>query len=217
MPKNYQTVIFDLDGTLVEPREGIINSVVYALEKMGVEVKDKNELEFFIGPPLEDSFSKYFKNLKDIAQAKLHYIDYFDKNWKKSYEVYPGVVDLLKDLKAAKKDLAIATTKYKTDALKILTHFKLDKYFKVIEGSTPGKQDTAKKLLIKRVLDQLKIDDKMKKNVIMVGDTPYDIIGAHQNGIDSIGVIWGKTDPFFKKIVPTCKVRSVEELKETLI
>ena len=211
---NYKTIIFDLDGTLVKPTQGIIDSAKYALEKLNIKVKEKDELKFFIGPSLEESFSKFFDSDEDIKIAKNHFSDYFSKNWQKGYYLFDGVVDLLESLKNSNKKLVIATTKYTGDAEEILRHFKIDHFFDVIIGSTPERKDSAKEILIKKVFKELNIKDK--NSSVMIGDTKYDIIGAKKRGINSIGVIFEEKEEF-ENNVPTYIVKNMEELKALLI
>ena len=133
----YNTILFDLDGTLTDPAEGITNSVVYALKHWNIEIADKSSLNCFIGPPLYESFSKYFNFSENEAQKAVEvYREYFSVKGLYENKVYDGIEEVLFLLKSAGKKLAVATSKPEHFAVKILKHFSLEKYFDVIAGAT---------------------------------------------------------------------------------
>lgn len=186
----YQTILFDLDGTLTDPGLGITNSVMHALKKWGIEVADRASLYRFIGPPLQDSFMQYYGfSAEDAEKSVAYYREYFRDKGLYENEVYPGVQKLLSDLKAAGKTLAVATSKPEEFAVRILRHFQLDGYFDVIAGATMDSSRSKKADVIAYCLDRLGVSDL--GSVVMVGDREHDILGAQKVGVDSIGVLVG--------------------------
>lgn len=130
----YQTVLFDLDGTLTDPGEGITNSVVYALKKYGIEVSDKTELYKFIGPPLHESFQVFYGFSEEKAQeAVKYYREHYSKTGIFENKVYDGMEDTLELLKNSGRRLVVATSKPEKFAKQIL-HFHLIKYFSLWLG-----------------------------------------------------------------------------------
>jgi len=186
----YQTILFDLDGTLTDPGLGITNSVMHALQKWGIEVTDRKSLYRFIGPPLQDSFMQYYGfSAEDAEKSVAYYREYFREKGLYENEVYPGAEKLLADLKAAGKKLAVATSKPEEFAIRILKHFQLDGYFDVIAGATMDSSRSKKADVIAYCLDRLGASDLF--SVVMVGDREHDIIGAKAAKVDSIGVLVG--------------------------
>ena len=188
--KNYEFIFFDLDGTLTDPFEGITNSVVYSLNSYGIEVVDKSELKRFIGPPLFQSFEKYYGFSKEKAiEAVDRYREYFRDKGMFENALYDGTVKLLKKLKRNGKKIILATSKPEAFALRILEHFDILKYFDVVVGSTMDGSLINKGDIIRVALEKIGSPDK--KHCIMIGDRSHDIIGAKQNRIDCIGVLYG--------------------------
>ena len=186
----YDYLLFDLDGTLTDPSEGITNSVAYALNKFGIEVEDKKTLYKFIGPPLVDAFSEYYGFSKeDSEKATAYYRETFRVKGLFENRVYDGIVAMLETLKNNGKKLIIATSKPEEFTMRILEHFDLLKYFDFVAAATFDASRNTKDKVITYALEQLKIDDL--NNVVMIGDRHHDIDGANVNGIDSIGVLWG--------------------------
>lgn len=186
----FDTILFDLDGTLTDPGEGITNSVAYALDKYGIDVQDKRELYKFIGPPLVDSFMKYYGFDADKAlQAVEYYREYFRNKGIFENEVYEGVEDMLRRLHADGKRIVLATSKPEEFALRILEHFELKKYFTVVAGASMDSSRSKKGDVIAYALSMCGNVDK--STVVMVGDREHDIIGAKENALASIGVLYG--------------------------
>ena len=186
----YHTVLFDLDGTLTDPGLGITNSVMYALEKWGIEVEDRASLYRFIGPPLQDSFMQYYGfSAEDAEKSVAYYREYFRDKGLYENEVYPGAEKMLAGLKASGRKLAVATSKPEEFAIRILKHFQLDGYFDVIAGATMDSSRSKKADVIAYCLEKLNVSDL--SGVVMVGDREHDIIGAKTVGVDSIGVLVG--------------------------
>ena len=186
----YDTVLFDLDGTLTDPGEGITNSVSYALRKYGIEVTDRRELYKFIGPPLVDSFMKYYDfSQEEALKAVEYYREYFRDKGIFENRVYEGVEDMLTQLHANGKRLVLATSKPEEFALRILEHFDLRKYFTVVAGASMDSSRSKKGDVIAYALSMC--DSIDKNTAIMVGDREHDIIGAKENDLKSIGVLYG--------------------------
>lgn len=186
------TILFDLDGTLTDPALGITNAVSYALKHYGID-EDYQNLLRFIGPPLVDSFMEYYGFDQEKAQeAIVYYREYFSDKGMYENEVYDGMENLLAALKDEGYILAVATSKPEEFAKKILDHFHLSHYFTEICGATMDSSRSKKGDVIAYALNQLKISNP--NTAIMVGDRQHDIVGAHQNQLKAIGVLYGYGD-----------------------
>ena len=186
----YDVILFDLDGTLTDPGIGITNSVMHALKKYGIEVDDRKNLYKFIGPPLIESFEKYYGfSHEEAVKSVDYYREYYADKGIYENVVYDGAENLLKNLFEMDKKIILATSKPEPFAREILRHFGLDKYFLFAAGSTMSETRTNKADVIEYALDECNITDK--SSVVMIGDREHDIIGANKNGIDSIGVLFG--------------------------
>ena len=189
----YDTILFDLDGTLTDPGLGITNSVAYALKRWNIEVADRKSLYKFIGPPLQDSFAQYYGfSSEEALKAVDVYREYFREKGLYENEVYPGVEQMLKVLQEQGKTLILATSKPEAFAIKILQHFHLDGYFTVIAGATMDSSRSKKGDVIAYALKEAGVN-KLSK-AVMIGDREHDIFGAKENGLDSIGVLFGYGD-----------------------
>lgn len=189
----YNYILFDLDGTLTDPAEGITNSVAYSLSKYGIEVSDKKELYKFIGPPLKDSYIEYYGfSESDALQAIEYYREYFKPKGMFENKVYSGVPELLNTLKQSGKRVILATSKPEVFSTEILKHFDLYKYFDFVSGATLDGTRSKKADIIAYALAEMRITEKEK--CLMVGDRAQDINGAIANGIDSLGVLYGYGD-----------------------
>ena len=186
----FRYVLFDLDGTITDPAEGITNSVAYALNKYGISVENRSDLFAFIGPPLYSSFMKYYGfTVKQAEEAVSFYREYYaDKGIFECF-LYPGIEDLLKNLKKANKTIVLATSKPEGYAKNILKHFKIDSYVDFVAGATMDGSLIDKTDIIKYALNS--VDVKDKSLAVMVGDREFDINGAKENDISSIGVTYG--------------------------
>ncbi len=185
----FDTVLFDLDGTLTDPGTGITNSVAYSLKKFGIEVDDRKELYKFIGPPLHDSFMKYYGFSEEEAEtAIVYYREYFRDIGIFENEVYGGIENLLNEIKASGRKIILATSKPEEFAKRILVHFGLDKYFDFIAGAT---MDTSRSKKGDVIAYALRESGCSCENAVMVGDRLHDILGAKENGLASIGVLFG--------------------------
>ncbi len=186
----YKYCLFDLDGTLTDPGIGITNSVMYALERFGIRVSDRSELYPFIGPPLQDSFRKYYGFSEAQAnEAVAYYREYFRAGGMLENKVYAGIPELLRELRDRKVTAALATSKPYEFSVQILKHFELYHYFSYIGAATMDGRISKKADVIAYLLDE--IGDPDKESVLMIGDRAQDIEGAKANGLHSAGVLWG--------------------------
>lgn len=186
----FDIYLFDLDGTITDPGEGITNSVMYALKKYGIIETDRTALYKFIGPPLYESFEKYYGFSHEQAiEAVEFYREYYKDTGIFENLVYSGVEDMLSTLKARGKTVVLATSKPEIFAKRILEHFTLAKYFDFVAGATLDGSLINKADIIAYTLDTLNITDKSR--CVMIGDRLHDIEGAKQNGIFSVGVTYG--------------------------
>ena len=184
----YKTVFFDLDGTLTDSKMGIINGVIYALKKFNIEEKAENLLAF-IGPPLYESFIKYYNFTPEKSKMAVEfYREYFKDIGIFENSLYNGVKELLERLKKEGLTLVLATSKPEVFAFRVLDYFELTKSFEYKFGATFSRERDSKEAVIKYALSKVNVN---KSETIMVGDREHDIYGAKVNGLDSIGVLYG--------------------------
>ena len=189
----YNYILFDLDGTLTNPAYGITNSVIYALNKFGISVDDRKSLYKFIGPPLTESFQRYYGFSKEQSlKAVEYYREYFKVKGIFENELYRDTVRLLSTLKKEGKHIILATSKPEEFALQILKHFDLTQYFDFTACATMDDTRNNKADVIKYAIEGYPVEDL--SSAIMVGDRVHDISGANQAGIASIGVLFGFGD-----------------------
>lgn len=213
--KEYSHILFDLDGTLTDPREGIINSIQYALKHYGINRKN-HELLHFIGPPLHKSFQEIFETEEKAFEAVAVYREYFAKKGLFENILYKGIPELLESLNKEKKTLFVATSKPTIFAEQILHHFNIHHHFKGVIGSNLDGTRTEKKDVINEILNQL--SEINTKDFLMVGDRKYDIIGAKHFGIDTVSVTYGYGSlEELKNEKPTYIVHDVSALTKLLI
>ncbi|MDO4473142.1 MAG: HAD family hydrolase [Eubacteriales bacterium] len=194
MMAKYHYYLFDLDGTITDSEMGITNSVKHALKKYGIEETDQDKLRKFVGPPLADSFMKYYGFTKEQAQKGIEYYrEYYTNGGMFENEVYDGIPELLQKLKDAGKVLIVATSKPELFAKQILDHFDLSKYFDCIAGASMDESRVNKDEVIAYALDLYGVSEH-KKEMVMIGDREHDIFGAKKNDLDSIGVLFGFGD-----------------------
>ena len=192
----FQYCLFDLDGTLTDPREGITKSVQYALKKQGIDEPDIQKLEFFIGPPLRDTFMKAYDMTREKAEETVaFYRERFAPIGVLENELFEGIPQLLKALFENGVKIAIASSKPTVFVHQILEHFEIKQYFDVIVGSElDGRRDT-KEEVVEEALRQLGIldmsDKDRKRLCAMVGDRKFDIQGAKAYGLTGVGVRFG--------------------------
>ena len=183
-------IIFDLDGTLTEPEQGIVASVKYSLEKLGISDYDESELHTFIGAPLAQAYKDRFGFSEEKAKEAVSlFREYYNPKGIFENYVYSGIPQLLSRLFEDGFTLAVATLKPTLASNRVLEHFGLKKYFTVIAGSDPARTDEVKADIIGNALESLGVKDRAQ--AVMVGDRKHDILGAAENGIDSVGVLYG--------------------------
>ncbi|AND00239.1 HAD family hydrolase [Streptococcus suis] len=212
----YQTILFDLDGTLTDSGQGILNSVAYALEKMGIEEPDTANLNRFIGPPLYESFSRFYQlNPEDTQSAVDAFRVYFKEKGMFENQLYPGIIPLLEELRTAGKTLVIATSKPEIFAKQILEHFGIAHYFDVIAGASLDSSRISKADVIGYAINQL---EAFPKHAVMIGDREHDIEGARMHQLPAIGVLYGYGNKQeFEKAGATMIVETVQDLKRVLL
>lgn len=187
-----RNILFDLDGTLTDPAEGIINSFLYALEKLGLKDDDPESMHLLIGPSLKDSFcGRYGLPESEAPHAIKVFREYFSARGMYENRVYPGIPSLLEGLVKEGMQLYVATSKMGHFARMIMEHFRLEKYFTAIEGSLPDNTRTAKEEVISHILETYSLK---AEECLMVGDRFMDVEGAGMFGIPSIGVSYGYGD-----------------------
>lgn len=212
---HYSTILFDLDGTLTDPKLGITRSVQYALAKFGIAEDDLDKLEPFIGPPLAGSFKDIYSfSDSKSAQAVEYYREYFRDKGMYENEIYAGIRPLLEALVNQGRVLMVATSKPTVFAEKILRYFEIASYFKAVCGSNLDGTRSDKTEIIEHLIQEYKLE---KSATIMIGDRKHDIIGAHNTGIASIGVGYGYgSESELAAIKPTYCIGTVQELANML-
>lgn len=209
----YKAILFDLDGTLTESGEGITKCVQYALEKLGKPEADLKKLEVFIGPPLMEQFMKYAGLDEEMARRAVEY-------YRERYSTigifenrpYPGVEEMLQELKRKKYLLAVASSKPEYFVKQILDYFHLTEYFDEIVGSELNGSRTNKTEVIEETLRRLGLD-KHREQVIMVGDKEHDVLGARAAGLECVAVSYGYgTEEELTAAQPLQTVSSTEEI-----
>lgn len=182
-----KTILFDLDGTITDSGEGIINCVIYALERFGLPIPDRNSLRCFVGPPLHESFIKQGIPAERAEEAVAVYRERYVPTGMFENTPYPGIREVLESLKANGHTLYVASSKPEWMCVEILKHFELDQYFEQICGATMDTSRTNKEAVIAYLMEQNGRPD----NMVMVGDTKFDVLGAKFHGIPCVGVSWG--------------------------
>ena len=215
MKKDYRYILFDLDGTLTDPKEGITKSFQYALKHFGIEEELCN-LEKFIGPPLHDSFrDDYSFDDEKVEEAVAKFREYFAETGIFENKIFPNVKNVLEYLKNQDKKILLATSKPTVFAERILKHFEIDDYFHYVGGSNLDGSRSEKDEVISHVLDFCNINSM--DEIIMIGDRKYDVLGAKKIGVDSIGVLYGYGDlEELKEANPNYIIENIEELKNIL-
>lgn len=182
-----RTILFDLDGTLTDSGEGIINCAILALKHFGCPIPTPEQMRTFVGPPLHESFIKYGVPADKADEAVAVFRSRYIPIGKYENKPYPGIHDLLKNLKEDGHTLYVATSKPETMANDVLEHFELAHYFDCICGASMDTSRSTKEAVIAYLIAQ----NGQSDNMIMVGDTKFDVIGANEHGIPCIGVSWG--------------------------
>ena len=184
----YRYILFDLDGTLTDSGEGIFNSALYAFEKLGLPAPDRQTLRKMVGPPLSVGFPLAGVPDELVGEAIRFYRDrYNNRGGMYENRVYDGIEPLLNALGTAGFRLCVATSKPETVSVKILSEFRLLPYFAFVAGAAPDSGRESKEDVLKYLLSVL----PKEGGAVMVGDTHYDVTGAHRLGLPCIGVTWG--------------------------
>ena len=190
MEKVYKICLFDLDGTITDSAPGIVNSVIYALKKFGIEETDREKLLQFIGPPLTESFHRFYGFTEEESwKAVEYYREYYAEKGIFECTVYEGLEDALKKIKESGRKILVATSKPEVYAKRIIEHFGLTKYFDYIAGMELDGGRGTKAQVIEYALETCKI--KNRDEVLMIGDREHDVFGAENLGIDCVGVLYG--------------------------
>ena len=214
---SFTHILFDLDGTLTNPRLGIGNSLKYALRQMQIDGYSEEILERFVGPPLQDNFKNLFgMNERNTALAVEHFRTYFGEKGLFENEPYQGITELLEELYLSGKRVYVVTSKLEKYARMIMRHFEFDRYLEDLQGAEATGKHSGKGQLIEQLMERNRIP--ASTSVVMVGDTHYDLIGARENEISSIAVSYGfGTMETLSNCNPDYLVDSVDELAELLL
>ncbi len=184
---SYKTILFDLDGTLVDSGEGIIRCAQLALRHFGLPLPSPSEMRTFVGPPLRDSFSRFGVAPENLEEAMAIYRSRYNSSGKFECFLYPGMMSLLKKLHNNGCRLLVATSKPEITSVEILTHLGAAPYFECIAGATMDNSRTTKAQVIAHLSEQV----GGLSDAVMVGDTIFDVSGAAAHQIPTIGVAWG--------------------------
>ncbi|MDR1933082.1 MAG: HAD hydrolase-like protein [Spirochaetales bacterium] len=185
----YTHVLFDLDGTLTDPFEGVVNSLRFALARFGIREEEEAVFRQFIGPPLEKTFRDYYRlSADDTQRAVGYYREYYAEKGVYENKLYEGIDGVLQALRNKNIHCSVATSKLRESAVKALQNFHLDAYFLCVAGSRPDGTLSEKEDIIRFIISEYKPE---KNKTIMVGDRKYDIEGARKNGIESAAVSYG--------------------------
>lgn len=214
---NKEYILFDLDGTLTDPALGITNSLMYALEKLGMHIESREELYKFIGPPLIEMMMQEYGFSREKAERGLAlYREYFSVKGLFENSVYDGIPEMLEKLQNKGYKLVLATSKPELYAKQILEHFNIAKYFYFIGGSDMSETRSTKEAVIEYDLEAL--GNPSVDKCIMVGDRKYDVVGSREFGIDCVGVLFGYgSREELKEAGAAYIVETVEELEKLLI
>ncbi|WP_026508337.1 HAD-IA family hydrolase [Butyrivibrio sp. MC2013] len=209
-------VLFDLDGTLTDSGLGITKAAQYALEDQGIHEPDASRLSFFVGPPLNVTFTeKYGMDEAQAKQAVAKYREYYIPTGIFENELYEGVPEMLRDLKEAGLHLAIASSKVQSQVMRVLKHFDIDSYFEVVVGSEPDGRRSDKREVVEEALRQLMAN---ADETAMVGDRKFDMAGAKAYDLMAVGVSYGYGSYVELRAAGADKVAdSVEDLGNILL
>lgn len=182
-----KAILFDLDGTLTDSGPGIMKCARLALEHYNLPIPSEAEMRTFVGPPLHDSFIRFGVPAEETDNAIKIYRSRYIPIGKFENDPYPGIREVLEQLKSLGHTLYVATSKPESMSVEILEHFDMAKYFDIIAGASFDRSRSTKEDVIAYLLDQCGDYDQK----VMVGDTSFDVIGAKTHGIPTVGVAWG--------------------------
>lgn len=217
MAVNASVLLFDLDGTLTDPKEGLINSVLYALKKKGIVENHPEELLNFIGPPLHFSFQTRYQLSSDEAFEMVRlYREYYSEKGIFENQIYQGIFILLHELKKRKKIISLATAKPTHFAKQVIDYFKIAPFIDFIAGANIDGSRTDKKEIVAYAMDIT--GNKSNEEYLMIGDREYDVIGAHLNNIEACWVGYGYgVESIIMQERPDYKCNTVLELSQFLL
>ena len=216
VPKIYENLLWDLDGTMTDPAEGITAAAQQALRRCGIDVPDRSTLTEFIGPPLTDAFREMYGFTEERAREACGYFrEYYNVKGLYENKMYDGIDTLLDRLAAKGMRLFVATSKPSPIAQMVLKHFDLARRFIFIGSDTADHRRPDKAAVIEYVMRENGIG---RENTVMIGDRKHDVIGARTAGIDSVGVLYGYGSRYeLESHGATHTVASVEELGRLLL
>jgi phosphoglycolate phosphatase len=213
----YKHIIFDLDGTLSDPREGVYNAYYYAAAKLNLKIPDLNVLATLIGPPLQKGFADVFGlQGKEIDEAVAAFREYYGERGLFENILYDGIRELLEELTQTGTPVYVATSKYESYAKRVLENFGILQFFTDVAGADYSGYHATKTGLVSGLLLRNGIRDPLE--VVVVGDTNYDIDAAAELELDSVGVSYGFSS--YEEILrlnPDYIAQSVKELRGLLI
>lgn len=221
-PRTYSYILFDLDGTLTDPKEGITKSVQHALRHFGIDVENPDDLVFFIGPPLIDAFMEAYGFSEEEANTALMvYRERFSSVGLYENRVYEGVPEMLRELRSAGKKLLVASSKPEPYVRRILDHFALTDAFDEIVGGSMDEKLCAKPEIIREAMRRMTANlhwDGNRRDLLMVGDRRHDVEGAKVNQVDCLGIYTGFGEAGeLEKAGADYIVHSVAEMGEFLL
>ncbi|MBQ3255678.1 MAG: HAD hydrolase-like protein [Rikenellaceae bacterium] len=213
---DYDWLLFDLDGTLTDPFEGITRSVEYALNAFGIEVEDRRVLAPFIGPPLVESLTeRYGFTMEDAVAAVAKYREYFAVKGLYENELFEGIPELLSDCRKAGYKISMATSKPTHYAKIIAEHFDIARYFDAIHGSSLDGTRITKSSVVAEAVAEEHLDPS---RALMIGDRRHDVEGAGEHGIRTVGVLYGYGSREEHEAAGAAYiVNDLDELRELLI
>ena len=187
--RRYDLAVFDLDGTLLDTRGGVLSAVKYTIKEFGYEMPDEETLRSFIGPPVQEGFSRVYglegPILQEIATV---FRNFYSTNTLLEAELYEGMTELMEEMLARGIKPAVATYKREDYALKLLRHFGFDHYTDIMFGGD-HENKLKKRDIIEKCINTAGVTDLSR--VVMIGDTEFDAVGARDIGVDFIGVSYG--------------------------
>jgi phosphoglycolate phosphatase len=210
-------IIFDLDGTLTDPRQGIGNSIKYAFDKMDIKGYDGMVPLSFIGPPLQQSFKELFRlDEQQTKRAVEYFREYYSSTGLFENQPYPGILSMLEILYLSGKKLFIATSKLEIFASRIAHHFGFNKYIEGLRGAGYNEEQATKTNIISSLMKKYQLNPSHK--IVMVGDTVFDVLGGHQNGLTTISAMYGFGNPAeLQSAEPEYWAETVDHLKDLLV
>lgn len=217
MGTHYKHIIFDLDGTLSDPREGVFNAYYYTAAKLNLKVPDADILSTLIGPPLQKGFTDVFGlQGREIDEAVAAFRDYYGERGLFENILYEGIRELLEEITRAGTPVYVATSKYEAYAKRVLTNFGIMQFFADVAGADYSGYHATKTGLVSSLLLRNGIRDPWE--VVVVGDTHYDIVAASELELDSVGVTYGFSSyEEIEKLNPDYIAQTVKELRGILL